>query len=58
MVEYRNAKYDISGTITCDINHPILRWIPFTASPGDVEPRGRAIFEYLSQRDDVEPWEG
>lgn len=55
MVEYRSAKYDEAGTITCEINHPVFGWIPFTASSTDVEEHGRLIFAYLDGRQDVEP---
>lgn len=34
-MEWRNAKYDAAGTITCEINHPLFGWIPFTANPDD-----------------------
>jgi hypothetical protein len=43
---FRNAVWDKGGaTITCEIEHPVFGWIPFTAAPNDVEPHGRAIFE-------------
>jgi hypothetical protein len=44
---FRNAVWDPQGTITCEIEHPDFGWIPFTASPDDVEPHGRAIFEVV-----------
>ena len=31
----RNRKYNIHGTIDCEIEHPIHGWIPFTADPAD-----------------------
>jgi hypothetical protein len=43
-MNYRNATYNARGTIDCEIEHPEYGWIPFTASPDDVEPRGREIF--------------
>lgn len=45
---FRNAVYDASGTITCEIEHPIFGWIPFTASATDVEPHGRALFAHMA----------
>lgn len=30
--------------VTLDLNHPDYGWIPFTASPDDVEEHGRAIY--------------
>lgn len=56
MIEYRNAKYDAAGTITCELNHPVFGWVPFTADPSDVEAHGRAIFAYLDGRTDVAPY--
>jgi hypothetical protein len=48
MMEYRNARYiDGKGRIDCEINHPSHGWIPFTASPDDVEPLGRELFSKL-----------
>jgi len=44
---FKNARYDAGGTITCDILHPVFGWIPFTASPDDVEAHGRAIFAHV-----------
>lgn len=48
-MEYRNAFYNAVGTINCEINHPKLGWIPFTASPDDPEPSGRAIYALVSK---------
>lgn len=42
-MEIRNAIYNEVGTIDCEINHPKLGWIPFTASPDDDEELGRQI---------------
>ncbi|MGK8235201.1 hypothetical protein ACLGGT_13670 [Roseovarius sp. MS2] len=35
MIEYRNPKQWPDGRIDCEINHPALGWIPFTAVEGD-----------------------
>lgn len=43
-MDYRNATYNRFGTIDCEINHPKFGWIPFTASPDDVEPLGQEIY--------------
>ena len=43
-MNYRNAKYNVFGTIDCEIEHPEYGWIPFTADPNDVEPLGAEIF--------------
>ena len=42
-MEIRNAIYNAFGTIDCEINHPKLGWIPFTADEDDVEDLGRQI---------------
>lgn len=34
--------------IDCKIEHPSFGWIPFTASPTDVELHGREIFAALA----------
>jgi hypothetical protein len=46
-MDVRNAAYNQYGTIDCEINHPVFGWIPFTASPDDVEPHGREIYADL-----------
>lgn len=48
-MEYRNAKYNAQGSIDCEINHPQLGWIPFTASRNDPEPHGRDLFNTLER---------
>lgn len=47
MMEIRNPQYTATGAIDCEIDHPVLGWIPFTATPDDVEPHGREIFKAL-----------
>ena len=44
----RNAKYNEHGTIDCEIEHPAYGWIPFTASPDDVEQHGKDIYAELT----------
>lgn len=53
---FRNARYDAGGTITADILHPVFGWIPFTASPDDVAPHGRVLFEHIKNTGPVEPY--
>lgn len=48
-MEYRNARWNGLGGIDCEINHPRFGWLPFTASPDDVEEHGRAIFEAIKK---------
>lgn len=43
-MEYRNPVFNAFGTIDCEVNHPKLGWIPFTASPDDVVEVSRDIF--------------
>ena len=52
-MNYRNTKYNAFGTVDCEIEHPIHGWIPFTASPDDVEKHGRDIFAELAASGDV-----
>lgn len=42
-MQLRNAQFNAHGTIDCEIEHPVYGWIPFTASPDDVEEFGREI---------------
>ena len=44
-MKFRNAKYNAFGTIDCEIEHPAFGWIPFTASPEDIEPLGKQVFD-------------
>ncbi|KFF48785.1 hypothetical protein GY26_12330 [Gammaproteobacteria bacterium MFB021] len=41
--DWRNPTRHADGTLDCEIEHPELGWIPFTASPDDLEPLGREI---------------
>jgi hypothetical protein len=47
LMNTRNAQYNQFQTINCEIEHPHLGWIPFTADPNDVEPFGRKVFQAL-----------
>ena len=46
-MDYKNAVYNLRGTIDCEVEHPDFGWIPFTASSNDVEPFGREVFALL-----------
>lgn len=39
----RNPKSNAGNAIDMEIEHPVYGWIPFTASPDDVEELGRAL---------------
>jgi hypothetical protein len=43
-MQMRNPTFTASGAIDCEIEHPQFGWIPFTASPDDVEPHGREVY--------------
>lgn len=45
MIQIRNPSYNIFNTIDCEILHPTEGWLPFTASPEDVEEHGRLIYQ-------------
>ena len=47
MMNYRNACFNDIGTIDCEVEHPVRGWMPFTASPDDVEPFGREMYALL-----------
>jgi len=40
----RNPTYNAYGSIDCEIEIQSGEWVPFTASPNDVEAHGRAIY--------------
>lgn len=40
----RNATHAGDGVIECEYEHPKYGWIPYTASLGDAEDSGRAIY--------------
>mgnify|MGYP001301195200 CR=1 FL=1 len=44
MSAVRNPRYNQSGTIDCELDHPVYGWIPFTASPDDPEQHGRELY--------------
>jgi len=43
-MKYRNAQWNSTGGIDCEIDHPTYGWIPFTARDDDTEEHGREIF--------------
>lgn len=43
-MQVKNPQYNVINTIDCEIEHPQFGWIPFTASPNDIEPMGRYIY--------------
>jgi hypothetical protein len=49
--QWANAEHTL---IDCKIKHPSYGWIPFTASPDDVEAHGRKVFAALSKGDVAE----
>lgn len=57
-MQVRNAVFNSSGTIDCEIEHPEFGWIPFTASQDDTEALGRTIYaEAISgQHGDIAPY--
>lgn len=46
-MQIKNPVYNSQGTIDCEIEHPVYGWIPFTASPDDVELHGREIYQSI-----------
>ena len=42
-MQTRNPKHNADNTIDMEIEHPVYGWIPFTASPDDVEELGRVL---------------
>lgn len=50
MIRVSNIQTNRFGTIDCEIDHPALGWIPFTASPVDLEPFGRELYSVLKDK--------
>ena len=57
-MKIRNAKHKANGMIDCEIEHPVYGWIPFGASPDDIEEHGRAIYAELiaGEHGAIEPY--
>jgi hypothetical protein len=43
-MQVKNLQYNEVNAINCEVEHPQFGWIPFTASPDDVEQMGRDIY--------------
>lgn len=52
---FRNAAYNKFGTIDLELEHEQYGWIPFTASPDDVEESGREVYA-LALAGEVAPY--
>lgn len=53
-MRYRNPKYVHDGNIDCEIKHPVLGWILYTATPNDPEPTGKALYEQIISDGDID----
>lgn len=52
MIEWRNPERLTDGRIDCEVNHPVLGWLPTTVSPDDAETA--ALFaEIEASGDDI-----
>lgn len=47
ITEVKNLSRSSKGIVDCELNHPHLGWIPFTAHPEDMEESTVALFAYL-----------
>jgi len=60
-MRYKNPRYTAQGDIDIELDHPEFGWIPFTASPNDVDNEGgRALFREIVAKEPghVAPYEG
>lgn len=49
-MQVRNIRRSsIEGAIDCEIDHPTLGWIPFTATADDPEPLGRDLHAAITR---------
>lgn len=57
-MQIKNFSFNSSGTIDCEIEHPVYGWIPFTASPEDSEEHGRQIYQEAinGQHGEISPY--
>lgn len=44
MDQVRNVVELPDGRIDCEVDHPVLGWIPYTASADDCDKTGRDVF--------------
>jgi len=56
MAEVRNLQYTLRNNIDCEVLHPTLGWIPYTASADDVEEFGRELYQEIKDRIDIAPY--
>jgi len=57
-MDIRNARFTADGhSIDCEINHPTLGWIPFTASPDDPEAFGKDVYATIVAAGGIAPYE-
>ena len=55
-MEYKNARYTRHGKITCEVKHPTLGWIPYTASKDGTESFSRDLFNSIEKNGNVKPF--
>lgn len=57
--EIRNPKYNKVGLVDCEILHPQLGWIPFSASPDDSEQHGKDVYQRVidGEAGEIAPYE-
>ena len=56
-MQIKNFSFNSSGTVDCEIAHPVYGWIPFTASPDDVEELGKTLYqEILKSGEEIIPY--
>ena len=54
-IEIRNAQH-VSGGVDCEVNHPALGWIDFTATESDLDAFGQEVWMALKDRSDIAPY--
>ena len=59
-MEYRNARVIWNNLIDCEINHPVLGWIPFTADQNDTgaDFDVAALYQTMLEDPSTIPWDG
>ena len=55
-MNFKNQRFNVQGSIDCEIDHPKFGWIPFTADPNDPEQHGRDIYTQILEEGNILPF--
>ena len=55
-MEYRAPVYNADGNIDCEVNHPTLGWVLFTATPDDPDQKGIDLYNQIIADGSIDPY--